>query len=140
MGMLLRCSSFGAFKFAISAITKGSRTKPAIISTIYTATNSGGNPLRHWDNETPPGGLTEVYVYKPDSKTVWPDDKLGQAFSQIDPRCCLPGNIGPADIFHARPLPSSNTASKLKPTSQFKQDIFSDMKVASMEKNTPNSV
>ena len=88
------------------------------------ATNSGGNPLRHWDNETPPGGLTEVYVYKPDSKTVWPDDKLGQAFSQIDPRCCLPGNIGPADIFHARPLPSSNTSSKLKPTSQFKQVCF----------------
>jgi len=124
--MLLRCSSFGAFKFAISAIANGSRTKPAIISTIYTATNSGGNPLRHWDNETPPGGLTEVYVYKPDSKTVWPDDKLGQAFSQIDPRCCLPGNIGPADIFHARPLPSSNTSSKLKPTSQFKQ-IQSDV-------------
>ena len=80
--------------------------------------------MRHWDNETPPGGLTEVYVYKPDSKTVWPDDKLGQAFSQIDPRCCLPGNIGPADIFHARTLPSSNTASKLKPTSQFKQVYF----------------
>lgn len=80
--------------------------------------------MRHWDNETPPGGLTEVYVYKPDSKTVWPDDKLGQAFSQIDPRCCLPGNIGPADIFHARTLPSSNTASKLKPTSQFKQVCF----------------
>ena len=34
--MLLRCSSFGAFKFAISAIANGSRTKPAIISTIYT--------------------------------------------------------------------------------------------------------
>ena len=34
--MLLRCSSFGAFKFAISAIAKSSRTKPAIISTIYT--------------------------------------------------------------------------------------------------------
>ena len=34
--MLLRCSSFGAFKFAISAIANGSRTKPAIFSTIYT--------------------------------------------------------------------------------------------------------
>jgi hypothetical protein len=58
-------------------------------------------------------------VYRSESKTVWPDDKLGTAFSQIDPRCSLPGNTGPAEYFHTSPLPSAsggpgNSASQFK--------------------------
>ena len=75
--------------------------------------------MRQWENETPSGGLTEVYVYRPESKTIWPDDKLGTAFSQIDPRCSLPGNTGPAEYLHAFPVTSApggpgNSASQFK--------------------------
>ena len=76
--------------------------------------------MRQWENETPAGGLTEVYVYRPDSKTVWPDDKLGIAFSQVDPRCSLPGNTGPAEHFHTHPLPSASGGSGSSAL-QFKQ-------------------
>jgi len=46
-----------------------------------------------WKNETPPGGLTELYVYRPENPRVWPDPLLG-VFAPKDPRCCLPGNVG----------------------------------------------
>ena len=63
--------------------------------------------MRQWENETPPGGLTELYVFKQDSKTVWPDEKLGPTFSNIDPRCTLPGSTGPAEFLTA-PATSGN--------------------------------
>ena len=75
--------------------------------TIYLGPRSGTGFLRQWENETPPGGLTELYVFKQDSKTVWPDEKLGPAFSNIDPRCTLPGNTGPAE-FLTTPANSAN--------------------------------
>jgi len=53
-----------------------------------------GNIARQWKNETPPGSLTEIYVYAPDQDPrVWPDPVLG-VFAPKDPRCCLPGNLG----------------------------------------------
>lgn len=52
-----------------------------------------------WKNETPPGGLTELYVYRPENPRIWPDPVLG-VFSPKDPRCCLPGNVG-LDLFPA---------------------------------------
>ena len=47
----------------------------------------------HWRNETPSGGLTEIYVYTQDSRTRWPDPALG-VFANADPNFCLPGNTG----------------------------------------------
>lgn len=58
-----------------------------LISTSCSATR------RTWRNETPSGGLTELYVYSPDSSTVWPDPALG-VFSTQDPRFGFPGNVG----------------------------------------------
>lgn len=49
--------------------------------------------LSNWRNETPPGGLTEVLVYSPESQIAWPDTTLG-VFAQADPRFVLPGNVG----------------------------------------------
>lgn len=46
-----------------------------------------------WRNETPPGGLTEILVYHPESQIAWPDSTLG-IFAQSDPRFVLPGNVG----------------------------------------------
>ena len=74
--------------------------------------------LRQWHNETPPGGLTEVYVYKPEAKTVWPDEKLGPVFSHLDARCSLPGNTGPAEFFYASTVPGGGST---KSASQFIQ-------------------
>ena len=47
----------------------------------------------NWRNETPPGGLTEIFVYKPESQIAWPDSTLG-IFAQADPKFVLPGNVG----------------------------------------------
>jgi len=47
----------------------------------------------NWRNETPPGGLTEILVYTPESQVAWPDSTLG-IFAQADPRFVLPGNVG----------------------------------------------
>nr|ADD38382.1 Methylmalonic aciduria and homocystinuria type D protein, mitochondrial [Lepeophtheirus salmonis] len=55
---------------------------------------SGLSRMR-WRNETPSGGLTEMYVYSPESETVWPDPKLS-VFSDVDPRFPLPGFVGPS--------------------------------------------
>lgn len=49
-------------------------------------------PALNWRNETPSGGLTEVYVYSQD-RIQWPDPILG-VFAAGDPKFCLPGNIG----------------------------------------------
>ena len=48
---------------------------------------------QNWRNETPPGGLTEILVYTPESQIAWPDPSLG-VFANSDPRFVLPGNIG----------------------------------------------
>ena len=48
---------------------------------------------QNWRNETPPGGLTEILVYTPESQIAWPDPSLG-VFAKSDPRFVLPGNIG----------------------------------------------
>merc|ERR1711944_306168 len=48
---------------------------------------------QNWRNETPPGGLTEILVYTPESQIAWPDTSLG-IFAQADPRFVLPGNVG----------------------------------------------
>ena len=48
---------------------------------------------RNWRNETPPGGLTEILVYSPESQIAWPDTTLG-VFAQADPQFILPGNVG----------------------------------------------
>ena len=93
------------------------KVKTRYILTISGPRN-GTSCLRQWENETPPGGLTELYVFKQDSKTVWPDEKLGPTFSSIDPRCSLPGNTGPAEFL------TSQTTSTTKETpgqSQFIQ-------------------
>jgi len=54
---------------------------------------------QNWRNETPPGGLTEILVYTPESQIAWPDPSLG-VFAKSDPRFVLPGNIGvvPSDL------------------------------------------
>ena len=49
--------------------------------------------LNNWRNETPPGGLTEILVYRPESQILWPDATLG-VFAQADPSFVLPGNVG----------------------------------------------
>jgi hypothetical protein len=49
--------------------------------------------LSNWRNETPAGGLTEVYVYTPESQTVWPDPTLG-VFAPNDPKFTFPGHVG----------------------------------------------
>lgn len=65
-----------------------------------------GNISRQWRNETPPGSLTELYVYRPENPSrVWPDPVLG-VFSPKDARCCLPGNLG-VDLEPQPPLPGA---------------------------------
>ena len=59
-----------------------------------------------------------MYVFKPDSKTVWPDEKLGPTFSSIDPRCSLPGNTGPAEFLAT---PYTTSAKEVPGKSQFIQ-------------------
>ena len=88
---------------------------------MYSGPRSGG-VLRQWQNETPPGGLTELYVYHPDTKTVWPDDKLGSVFSPTDPRCFLPGNTGIAEPIDESTLPSTLAAGG--PSPQFIQVLI----------------
>lgn len=63
-----------------------------------------GNIASQWKNETPPGSLTELYVYRPENPRVWPDPVLG-VFSPKDQRCCLPGNLG-VDLELDPPLPA----------------------------------
>ena len=46
-----------------------------------------------WRKDTPTEGLTQVYVYTPDSQTIWPDPILG-VFAAGDPRFGFPGNVG----------------------------------------------
>jgi len=116
--LLLRCSSLGALKTALSNFANYSKPTSSIASYIHSGPRNGTSYLRQWENETPPGGLTELYVFKQDSKTVWPDEKLGPTFSSIDPRCSLPGNTGPAEFL------TSQTTSTTKETpgqSQFIQ-------------------
>ena len=79
---------------------------------------TGTGFLRQWENETPPGGLTELYVFKQDSKTIWPDEKLGPTFSNTDPRCSLPGNTGPAEFLTS---PPTSTSKETPGKSQFIQ-------------------
>nr|ACO14676.1 C2orf25 homolog, mitochondrial precursor [Caligus clemensi] len=55
---------------------------------------SGYGRMR-WRNETPSGGLTEMYVYTQDSDTIWPDPHLS-VFSEVDPRFPFPGLVGPS--------------------------------------------
>ena len=45
-----------------------------------------------WRKDTEVHG-TEVYVYTPESKTIWPDPALG-IFSVGDPKFSLPGHVG----------------------------------------------
>lgn len=122
--LLLRCSSFGSLKAALSSLGNSTKTTTSLVSSasFHTGTRSGVQSLRQWQNETPPGGLTEVYVYRPQAKTVWPDEKLGPTFSHVDPRCCLPGNTGTAESFHASTLPSTTPGGGLaNSASQFIQ-------------------
>lgn len=121
--LLLRYSSFGSLKAALSSLcnstNKNSSGFPS--ASFHTGTRSGLGSLRQWQNETPPGGLTEVYVYRPESKTVWPDEKLGPIFSLVDGRCCLPGSIGTAESFYASSLPSTIPGGGSAKSSQFIQ-------------------
>ncbi len=52
-----------------------------------------------WTDESPAGGTTELWVYRPQSKTVWPDPDLG-VVSTADPRFALPGRVGASE--HSR--------------------------------------
>jgi len=63
-----------------------------------------GSIASQWKNETPPGSLTELYVYRPENPRVWPDPVLG-VFAPKDQRCCLPGNLG-VDLELHPPLPA----------------------------------
>jgi len=119
--LLLRCSSFASLKAALSGLSNSSRTNSCVFSSIHTGSNSGVGALRQWENETPPGGLTEVYVYRAESKTIWPDDKLGPTFSKVDQRCSLPGNIGPAELFQECTISPKTGEIPGKSASQFKQ-------------------
>jgi len=122
--LLMRCSSFGTLKTALANISNLSKPSSSAFSSIHSGPRSGTGFLRQWENETPPGGLTELYVFKQDSKTVWPDEKLGPAFSNIDPRCTLPGNTGPAE-FLTTPANSANKEHSGKsPFIQLQSDVL----------------
>ena len=56
-------------------------------------TISSTTSQKNWRNETPPGGLTEILVYNPESQIAWPDTSLG-IFAQADQRFLFPGNVG----------------------------------------------
>jgi len=116
--LLMRCSSLGSLKTALVNISNYTKPSSSAFSAIHSGPRSGTGFLRQWENETPPGGLTELYVFKPDSKTVWPDEKLGPTFSSIDPRCSLPGNTGPAEFLAT---PYTTSAKEVPGKSQFIQ-------------------
>lgn len=67
------------------------------------------SPRPNWHNETPPGGLTEILVYRPESQILWPDTTLG-IFAQADPRFVLPGNVGIPVEPKAGPVESDATS------------------------------
>ena len=67
--------------------------KPFLLCRKNLRSLSSSSFQRNWRNETPPGGLTEILVYSPESQILWPDTTLG-VFAQSDPQFVLPGNIG----------------------------------------------
>ena len=62
------------------------------LGSIVPRTLSSSSSRNDWRKDTEVHG-TEVYVYTPDSKTIWPDPALG-IFSMGDPKFSLPGNVG----------------------------------------------
>lgn len=71
-----------------------------------TRTLSSSSTKNDWRRDTTTG-LTDVYVYTPDSQTIWPDPTLG-VFASGDPRFTFPGNVG----LTAYEDSSENTSSK----------------------------
>jgi len=62
------------------------------LAAILPRSFSSSSSRNDWRKDTEVHG-TEVYVYTPDSKTIWPDPALG-IFSVGDPKFSLPGNVG----------------------------------------------
>eukprot|EP00096_Caligus_rogercresseyi_P010244 TRINITY_DN3667_c0_g1_i1.p1 TRINITY_DN3667_c0_g1~~TRINITY_DN3667_c0_g1_i1.p1 ORF type:complete len:303 (-),score=105.14 TRINITY_DN3667_c0_g1_i1:165-1073(-) len=77
---------------------------------------SGLNRLR-WRNETPSGGLTELYVYTQESETIWPDPRLN-VFSEVDPRFPLPGFVGPSTLAKSEAKPDAHKSSGNNPSDE----------------------
>ncbi len=56
--------------------------------------DSGWVTTGGWTDETPKGaGAAELWVYRPESGTRWPDRAMGVLASE-DPRFALPGHVG----------------------------------------------
>lgn len=93
--LLLRCSSLRALQLTLAG-SGGRPPKNHCSSSARSGSTSfhSGSVPKQWFNETPPGGLTELYIYRPAAPgTVWPDAALG-VFGPVDPKYCLPGNVG----------------------------------------------
>ena len=80
-------------KAAALRVAFAHRSAAAAVAAASTRNFYTSRDVRHWRNESPPGGLTVLHVFHPTTSRVWPDPVLG-VFSATDPRCCLPGNVG----------------------------------------------
>ena len=80
---------------------------------------------QNWRNETPPGGLTEILVYTPESQIAWPDPSLG-VFAKSDPRFVLPGNIGIIASEETEKDVREKDSNEAKVTSRPKVDVLEE--------------
>ncbi len=79
---------------ATAAASRGAPPVRSISSgCLRSSASSSDGASGGWTDETPQGGNTELWVYRPESHRLWPDPALG-ILSAADPKFVLPGNVG----------------------------------------------
>ena len=131
--LLFRCPSLRCLQSLLKSnkSTLASARKGSSTTRNFFTTNFG----RQWRNETPPGGLTELYVYRPEQQRVWPDPVLG-VFSAQDPRCCLPGNVGVANSSPEKASKPTETTQPAKDSWVLTTDLFTRFTVKEHQAQT----
>ncbi len=77
---------------------RGRNVLPSLARALQLSTGTGrragDDEGGEWTDESPKGGLTDLYVYRPESGTRWPNSALGIFAQQTDPKFNLPGHVG----------------------------------------------